>query len=434
MYELLIEGLTRFFTLAEPGTDAMVKDLLARALLVVLVLLLSYLANLVTRRILLKVIRGTVKRTATLWDDALLEKQLFYRAAHLAPSLVIYLMAVVPFEGLEGWISATRAAANIYMLIVGALVLDALLNGVLTIYRTFDVATRVPIRGFLQVIKVALFFIVGIFVLSILMNESPKFFLGGLGALTAVLMLVFKDPILGLVGGIQLSTNDMVRIGDWVSLPKFNADGPVIDISLTTVKVQNWDKTITTIPTYSLISDSFKNWRGMSDSGGRRIKRSLHVDISSIRFCTDEMLERFRKIESISEYIEAKNAEVTAYNAEHGVDQTIEINGRRMTNVGTFRAYVTAYLQNHPRIHQEGLTFLVRQLQPGPKGLPIEVYVFTRTTAWVEYEDIQADIFDHLLAAAPEFDLRVFQDPTDKDIGIRLKTADGSATHPAMRG
>ena len=434
MYELLIEGLTRFFTLAEPGTDAMVKDLLARALLVVLVLLLSYLANLVTRRILLKVIRGTVKRTVTLWDDALAEKKLFYRAAHLAPSLVIYLMAAVPFEGLEGWISATRAAANIYMLIVGALVLDALLNGVLTIYRTFDVATRVPIRGFLQVIKVVLFFIVGIFVLSILMNESPKFFLGGLGALTAVLMLVFKDPILGLVGGIQLSTNDMVRIGDWVSLPKFNADGPVIDISLTTVKVQNWDKTITTIPTYSLISDSFKNWRGMSDSGGRRIKRSLHVDISSIRFCTDEMLERFRKIESISEYIEAKNAEVTAYNAEHGVDQTIEINGRRMTNVGTFRAYVTAYLHNHPRIHQEGLTFLVRQLEPGPKGLPIEVYVFTRTTAWVEYEDIQADIFDHLLAAAPEFDLRVFQDPTDKDIGIRLKTADGSATHPAAMG
>ena len=434
MYELLIEGLTRFFTLAEPGTDAMVKDLLARALLVVLVLLLSYLANLVTRRILLKVIRGTVKRTVTLWDDALAEKKLFYRAAHLAPSLVIYLMAAVPFEGLEGWISATRAAANIYMLIVGALVLDALLNGVLTIYRTFDVATRVPIRGFLQVIKVVLFFIVGIFVLSILMNESPKFFLGGLGALTAVLMLVFKDPILGLVGGIQLSTNDMVRIGDWVSLPKFNADGPVIDISLTTVKVQNWDKTITTIPTYALISDSFKNWRGMSDSGGRRIKRSLHVDISSIRFCTDEMLERFRKIESISEYIEAKNAEVTAYNAEHGVDQTIEINGRRMTNVGTFRAYVTAYLHNHPRIHQEGLTFLVRQLEPGPKGLPIEVYVFTRTTAWVEYEDIQADIFDHLLAAAPEFDLRVFQDPTDKDIGIRLKTADGSATHPAAMG
>ncbi len=432
MYELLIEGLTRVFTLTDPDTDAMVKDLAARALLVVLVLLLSYLANLITKRILLKVIRGTVKRTDTRWDDALLEKKLFNRAAHLAPALVIYLMAGVPFESLEGWISATRAAANIYMLIVGALVLDALLNGVLSIYRTFDVATRVPIRGFLQVIKVVLFFIVGIFVLSILMNESPKFFLGGLGALTAVLMLVFKDPILGLVGGIQLSTNDMVRIGDWVSLPKFNADGPVIDISLTTVKVQNWDKTITTIPTYSLISDSFKNWRGMTDAGGRRIKRNLHVDISSIRFCTEEMLERFRKIEFISEYIEAKNAEVTAYNSEHGVDESIEINGRRMTNVGTFRAYVTAYLRNHPRIHQEGLTFLVRQLQPGPKGLPIQVYVFTKTTAWADYEGIQADIFDHLLAAAPEFDLRVFQDPTDNDIGIRLKTADGEATHPSV--
>ena len=317
-------------------------EILARAALAVAVLLLAWLANLLTKRVALRLVSKAVKKTGTRWDDALLEKKLFNRAAHIAPAVVIYLMAGVPFEGLESWISATRSASNIYMLIVGALVIDALLNGVVTIYRTFDVAQRVPIRGFVQVVKVLLYFAIGIFVLSIMLNESPKFFLGGMGALTAVLMLVFKDPILGCVGGIQLTTNDMVRIGDWVALPKFHADGTVNDVSLTTVKVQNWDKTITMIPTYALISDSFKNWRGMSDAGGRRIKRSLHVDVSSIRFCTDEMLERYRKIEFIREYLEQKEAEVAAYNAENGVDESLEINGRRLTNVGTFRAYVTA--------------------------------------------------------------------------------------------
>jgi miniconductance mechanosensitive channel len=301
------------------------------------------------------------------------------------------------------------------MLIVGFLVLDALLNGVLGIYRTFDVATRVPIRGFFQVIKVVLAFVVGIFVLSILMGESPKFFLGGLGALTAVLMLVFKDPILGLVGGIQLTTNDMVHIGDWISLPKYGADGDVIDVSLTTVKVQNFDKTITTIPTYALISDSFKNWRGMTESGGRRICRSINIDVSSIRFCSPEMLERFRKIEFIREYLEQVEAEVAEFNATHKVDDTLKVNGRRLTNVGTFRAYVSAYLSHHPDIYTEGMTFLVRQLAPTEHGLAIQIYVFTKTTVWVDYEHIQADIFDHLLAAVPEFDLRVFQEPTGAD-------------------
>ena len=402
-------------------------EILARAALAVGVLALAWLANLLTKRVLLRVIRSAVKRSGTRWDDALLEKRLFNRAAHIAPAVVIYVAASLPFEELPSWISATQSAANIYMLIVGALVIDALLNGVVSIYRTFDVAQRVPIRGFVQVVKVVLFFAIGIFVLSILLNESPKFFLGGMGALTAVLMLVFKDPILGFVGGIQLTTNDMVRIGDWIALPKFGADGTVIDVSLTTVKVQNWDKTITMIPTYALISDSFKNWRGMSDAGGRRICRALTLDVSSIRFCDDGMLERYRKIEFIREYLESKEAEVAAHNAEHGVDRSIEINGRRLTNVGTFRAYVTAYLRNHPRIHQEGLTFLVRQLAPSSKGLPLQVYVFTKTTAWVEYEGIQADIFDHLLAAAPEFDLRVFQDPTDKALEVLLRTLDGEA-------
>ena len=409
MIEYLVPWLTKL------GASDTAADLAARAIAVVAVILVAFLAAVITKRVLLMLVSKGIRRTDTQWDDKLLDKQLFSRAAHLAPAIVIYLAAEIPFEGYDRLISITHSAANIYMLIVGFLVVDALLNGVLGIYRTFSVATRVPIKGFFQVIKVVVAFLVGIFVLSILMGESPKFFLGGLGALTAVLMLVFKDPILGLVGGIQLTTNNMVHIGDWIALPKYGADGTVIDISLTTVKVQNWDMTITTIPTYALISDSFKNWRGMTESGGRRICRSLNIDVSSIRFCTPEMLDRFRKIEFIREYLEQIEAEVAEYNSTHKVDDTLKVNGRRLTNVGTFRAYVSAYLKHHPRIHTEGMTFLVRQLAPTEHGLAIQIYVFTKTTAWVEYEGIQADIFDHLLAAVPEFDLRVFQDPTGED-------------------
>jgi miniconductance mechanosensitive channel len=225
---------------------------------------------------------------------------------------------------------------------------------------------------------------------------------------------VFKDPILGFAAGIQLSANKMVMIGDWVEMPKYDADGDVIEVGLTTVKVQNWDKTITMIPTYSLISESFKNWRGMQDSGGRRIKRSIHIDISSIRFCTGEMLERFAKIQYISDYIAEKKEEVAAHNQTHRVDTSILVNGRHLTNVGTFRAYVEAYLRHHPLINQE-MTFLVRQLAPTEHGLPIEIYVFSRDKVWANYEAIQADIFDHLLAVVPEFDLQVFQNPTGSD-------------------
>jgi miniconductance mechanosensitive channel len=419
MLEMLIELSDRF------NIDPEVANLAARALLGVAVLLAAVLAWIIARVVLLWLVRRAVKRTDTKWDDRLLEKKVFGRAAHLAPAVVIYLLAGVPLADHARAIAMTQSAANIYMLIVGAMTVSALLNGAHAIYRAYDVSQRIPIRGFLQVIKGVLFFVVGIFVLSILMNESPKFFLGGLGALTAVLMLVFKDPILGLVGGIQLSTNDMVRIGDWISMPKFNADGDVIDISLTTVKVQNFDKTITTIPTYALISDSMKNWRGMSDSGGRRICRNINLDLNTVRFCTPEMLERFRKIEFIQEYLETKAEEVATYNTEHGVDESVEINGRRLTNIGTFRAYVENYLRNHPRIYKEGMTFLVRQLAPGATGVPIQIYVFTKTVAWVDYEWIQADIFDHLLAAVPEFDLRVFQEPTDAQVAVRLSVPDG---------
>jgi miniconductance mechanosensitive channel len=264
-------------------------------------------------------------------------------------------------------------------------------------------------------IKIVVGFTAAIIVLSILIGESPTVLLGGLGAMTAVLLLIFKDSILGFVAGIQLSTNNMVVIGDWIDMPKYGADGDVIDITLTTVKVQNWDKTITTIPTYALISDSFKNWRGMSESGGRRIKRSVYIDMTSVKFCTAETIERFRKIQYLSEYIENKTRELDEYNTARGVDNAVLVNGRRMTNLGTFRAYISAYLRNHPKIHQN-MTFLVRHLEPTPQGLPIQIYVFSNDQVWANYEAIQADIFDHILAVIPEFDLRVFQYPAGADL------------------
>jgi len=237
----------------------------------------------------------------------------------------------------------------------------------------------------------------------------------GLGAMTAVLMLVFKDPLLGFIAGIQLSANRMVARGDWIEMPKYGADGDVLEVALTTVKIQNWDKTITTIPTYALITESFKNWRGMTESGGRRIKRAINIDMQSIKFCDDDMLARFIKIQHVAEYMERKRDEIASWNAERGVDASTPVNGRRLTNVGTFRAYVVAYLNSHPMIDAD-MTFLVRQLAPTPHGLPIEIYVFSRDQDWVRYEDIQSDIFDHILAVSSEFDLRVYQTPSGGDL------------------
>ncbi|MDP7294839.1 MAG: mechanosensitive ion channel, partial [Vicinamibacterales bacterium] len=277
-----------------------------------------------------------------------------------------------------------------------------------------------PLTSFVQIIKLTIYCVSAIAALSLVLGKSPVLLLSGLGAMTAVLMLVFKDPILGFVGGVQLSVNRMVAPGDWIEMPKYGADGDVMEVGLTSVKVRNWDKTITTIPTYALISESFKNWRGMSESGGRRIKRAIQIDTTSIRFCDDESLARFSKIRHMGSYIERKRQEIADWNAEHDADDTRPSNLRRLTNVGTFRAYIVAYLRHHPLIHQE-MTFLVRQLESGAQGLPIEIYVFSRDTDWVRYEDLQSDIFDHIMAIAPEFDLRVYQSPSGGDLQDALQ-------------
>jgi miniconductance mechanosensitive channel len=277
-----------------------------------------------------------------------------------------------------------------------------------------EVSKEIPIKSFIQILKVVIYFVAIIFIISAILNKTPLYFFSGLGALTAVLLLIFKDAILGFVAGIQLAANKMVSHGDWIEMPKYGADGDVLEVALTTVKVQNWDKTVTTIPTYALISESFKNWRGMQLSGGRRIKRSVYIDINTIKFCTEEMIERFSKIRYIAEYMEKKKKELAEYNAAHQLDDSVPTNKRQLTNVGTFRAYVVSYLRNHPMINQE-MTFLVRQLALAEHGLPIEIYVFCKDKVWAHYEAIQSDIFDHILSIVPEFDLKVFQNPAGSD-------------------
>jgi miniconductance mechanosensitive channel len=290
-----------------------------------------------------------------------------------------------------------------------------LINSLHAIYQTFRVSQEIPLKGFAQVLKIALICTSLIMVISILLDRSPVYLLSGLGAMTAVLMLIFKDPILGFMAGIQLISNRMLKHGDWIEMPKYGADGDVIDITLTTVKVRNWDKTITTIPTYALINDSFKNWRGMQESQGRRIKRAIYIDMNTIKFCNAQMLQRFAGIRYIADYMQRKNKELEQYNTERGIESRDAANARRLTNTGTFRAYICAYLQNHPMINTD-MTFIVRQLAPTEHGLPLEIYVFCKDKVWANYEAIQSDIFDHLLAIAGEFDLKVYQYPSGTDI------------------
>jgi len=393
------------------GSSRPVSALIAAAA----ILLLAVAADSVAKKLILRGVTRLVRKSVNRWDDVFLEHHVFDRLSRLAPALVIYFLTPIFFVTSPRLVSVVERFAVAYMLVVSMLVAFAALDAALNIYRKFDVSKERPIRGYMQAVKLIVFFAFIILTVSTLLDRSPTILLGGLGALTAVLFLVFKDTILGFVASIQLSANRMVRRGDWISMPKFDTDGDVIDITLTTVKVRNWDKTISTIPTYALISNAFRNWRGMEESGGRRIKRSLNIDMNTIRFCDDAMIGRFRAIELLRPYMERKLEEVAAHNAAHNVDRSVSANGRALTNVGTFRAYVEAYLRNNPLIHDD-MTFLVRQLAPTDTGLPMELYVFSKDQAWANYEAIQADIFDHLLAVLPLFDLRVHQIPSGSDL------------------
>jgi len=396
------------------GVDPAVDAWLSYAIATAAVLAVCFVANWITKKIVLKLLTLLIAKNRVAWDDKLVEHKVFQKLSHVVPGVIIYYASGIyaEFPLVE---ALAEKASFIYILLAVLFSLNAFLNAVNAIYNTYEISKSRPIKGILQVVKIVFFFIGAIVIIATLINQNPFILLGGLGALSAVLLLVFQNSILGLVAGIQLTANDMVRVGDWIEMPKHNADGEVVEITLTTVKVQNWDKTITMIPAAAFINESFKNWRGMQESGGRRIKRSVYIDVTSIRFCDDEMIERFKKIRHLRDYIENKLKELDEYNRAHNIDPSSVVNGRRLTNIGTYRVYIQNYLQNHPRIHK-GLTVMVRQLAPGEYGLPLEIYAFTNDVRWVHYEAIQSDIFDHVLAVAPEFGLRVFQNPSGHDM------------------
>ncbi len=379
----------------------------------------ALLADWLTKRLLLRFIHGFAKRTSCTWDDALAKQDVFRWVAKVVPALIIYLGIQIVPDLSETVTQLIRSVAMGYTVLMMTLALVASLNAANQIYEGYPVARDRPLKGFVQVVQIVLYAIGGVLIVAVLINRSPLLLLSGFGAITAILLLVFKDTILSLVASVQITSEDMLRVGDWIEMPQFGANGAVIDVALHTVKVQNWDKTITTIPTYTLMSGSFKNWRGMSESGGRRIKRSLFIDISSVRVLTRAELDRFRRFTLLTEYIEQKQAELKGYNAALKQEVSEEVNLRRLTNIGTFRAYVSNYLKNHPQIHKS-MTLQVRQLQPGPEGLPIEIYAFTLSTDWSVYENVQSDIFDHILSVVQEFGLRVFQNPTGSDL-LQLK-------------
>lgn len=395
----------------EIGLSETMAAYITTAIVLIVVLLASILAYYISKKLLLKFLQTIISKSKTKWDDTFFQHKVFERAILIIPALVVYVAAPLA-PSAQVWLQRIALCLIVFGLL---LAFDKFLGAVNDIYRNYVISKMRPIKGYLQILQIAAYIIGAIIIISTLIDRSPLLLLGGIGAATAVLLLVFQNTILGFVASLQLTGNDMVRLGDWIEMPKFGADGDVIEITLHTVKVLNWDKTISTIPTHLMVSESFKNWRSMQETGGRRIKRAVHIDTSSIKFCNEEMLERYKKIQYIREYLENKTNDILNYNQMHNIDSASIVNGRHLTNIGTFRAYIDAYLQNHPKIHQS-MTRLVRQLDLSEHGLPVEIYAFTNTVKWSEYENIQADIFDHILAIIPEFDLRLFQSPTGYDL------------------
>lgn len=380
-----------------------------------IVLIVAFAADAVCRHILLKAVAHLVKQTKATWDDIVFDHRVMVHVSRMVAPIIIYVFVPVAFaDSNSATLAFLQRICLIYIIITFLSFINSLLKAVYTVYSERERLRDRPLKGMLQTVQVILWFVGAIIVVSILINKSPVSLLAGLGASAAILMLVFKDSIMGFVSGVQLSANDMLKVGDWIAMPKYGADGTVIEVTLATVKVRNWDNTITTIPPYLLVSDSFQNWRGMKESGGRRVKRSINIDMTSVKFCTPEMLAKYRKIRLLKDYVEHTEQIIEEYNVEHDIDNSILVNGRRQTNLGVFRAYLTAYLKSLPDVNQE-LTCMVRQLQPTDHGIPMELYFFCTIKDWVPYEEVQADVFDHVLAIIPEFDLQVFQSPSGRD-------------------
>ncbi len=382
---------------------------------IIVLTFLSVVAYYITKKIIIRFLYKVFKKTSFAWDDLFVDTRAFDNLAHIAPAIIVLIMAPVVFADFEKLLPFVVRLSEAYLIIVSMTVLFAILKVGEYVMSRHQAFKDKPLSSVFQLIRILLYIVAIILVLAVLLNKTPVYLLSAFGAMTAVLMLVFKDTILGLVASIQMSSNDMVRVGDWVEMPKFNADGNVIAINLNTVKVQNWDKTITTIPTYYFISDSFKNWRAMHETGGRRIKRAIYVDAYSVKLVDKETREKFKKYQLITNYVEEREKEIQEHNEKNNIDTSVLINGRRMTNLGVYRKYIESYLRNHPRIRKD-MHIMVRQLATESKGIPLEIYCFTNTTAWIEYESIQSDIFDHLYSTAAFFDIRIFQEPGGKDL------------------
>lgn len=390
-------------------------QLLKMAILIVVTGLVAILLWKIAQLVINKFIRRVERRTSAQWSNVLLQGA-FAKLPLIIPA--IYVTGALPliFSDYPTWIPTIKTLTAVYITLVVIRIISSTISASNVYYSTSTRYKDRPIASFTQLAKIVVWVIGVIFMLSILIDSNPLALFGALGAVSAVILLIFKDTLLGFIASIQLTINDMVRIGDWVSVPKYGADGDVIGIYLTTIKVSNWDKTISTVPTYSFVSDSFKNWRGMQESGGRRIKRSINFKISSVRFCDDEMLARYAKIELIREHIEKRTVEITTYNSERNVNTEMSIvNGRRMTNIGIFRVYILNVLKKNPNINHE-MTHMVRQLEPSETGVPLEIYCFSRIKTWIEYEGIQSDIFDHIMATAKYFDLEIFENPSSSDL------------------
>lgn len=375
--------------------------------------LLCLLGNWLTKWMIQNIVQRPLRDRPDHPVALLLKYKVVTRLSHLVPViLLVYGLPLLSMLYVQVWM---QPLIDLYLIWIGVMVVLGLIDVAEDLYDSRSVSSEYSVRGITQALKIVVILVGILLLVSALFSRSPVYFLSGIGAAMAIVLLIFRDTILGFVAGIQLNANKMIQVGDWVQMDSQNADGEVKEMSLTTVRIENWDRTITLVPAYKMISESFINWKSMEDSGGRRIKRSIMIDMNSIQFVDEQMLERFRRFRLIHDYLDELDKEIAAWNAGQGVNDSTPINRRCQTNIGVFRAYVKAYLKAHEKIHTEGFTFLVRQLQPTEQGIPIELYVFTNDNRWVQYEEIQADIFDHLLAAVPEFGLEVFQSPSGRD-------------------
>ena len=379
-----------------------------------IIFLTAIIVHLILHRLVLRTFEKRAQASSHLWLQIITQNKLFHRLAFTLQGIIVNVQAVLWLQKGSEAAEILTTVAQLWVMLYALLSFFSLLDVIFNLSQKLSFSSQLPLKGIFQGVKLVSAILIGILMISLLLGQSPAILISGLGAMAAVLMLVFKDPILGLVAGIQLSANDMLKLGDWLEMPKYGADGAVTDIGLTTVKVRNWDNTITTIPTWSLVSDSLKNWSGMSASGGRRIKRSLNIDTTSVHFLDEQEQQRLIQARLLKPYMDSRYQEISLWNQEYGSDDSV-LNLRKMTNIGTFRAYLNEYLRNHPKIRKD-MTLMVRQLAPDNNGLPIEIYAFTNTVVWAEYESIQADIFDHIFAVVEEFGLRIHQSPTSNDI------------------